>query len=255
MKAQKYRQLFLALHGKNERLLARQVQKALRSDIKDLWIGNITDLNYMDVLKGVKLTKTTEVIIDAYINNGIKIGEIAKKNIESQIKRGSPFFSEVWTSFVLRFIAPDLANRIVSIQATLVDDLIKLISNEISNNRGIFDIADAITDFVDSPKFYKWQSLRIARTETSIAMNSATYQAGKEAGVLLNNEWISAEDNKVRPSHAEMNGLRVELGQKFPNGLLYPADPTGSAAEIINCRCTFLQVPVRDKNGDIIYTT
>jgi len=108
---------------------------------------------------------------------------------------------------------------------------------------------------VNSPKFYKWQALRIARTETTIAMNTATNQAGIDSGVLIKKEWISAGDGNERPSHRELNGDSVELGQQFSNGLMYPGDPSGAADEIINCRCTFLQVPVRDKNGDIIFTT
>ena len=84
-------------------------------------------------------------------------------------------------------------------------------------------------------------------------MNTAVNLAGEESGVLLDKEWISAEDAKVRPSHAEMNGMQVDMNQKFANGLRYPGDPLGSASEVINCRCTFLQVPKRDNEGNLIF--
>jgi len=30
---------------------------------------------------------------------------------------------------------------------------------------------------------------------------------------------------------------RIAIDQPFTNGLMYPLDPSGSAAEVINCRC------------------
>jgi uncharacterized protein with gpF-like domain len=252
-KAQRYRQVFLAMHGRNERKLMRAVQKAIRSDIRNLWIGNITDKNYAEVLQGLKLKEFEKVIIDFYIEVGTKTGEMVKKDLAKQQKRLSPFFSVVWTNYVLTKVAPILATQIVTIKATLLNDIGKLIAEYISLNLDITDIASAITDFVDDPKFYKWQAMRIARTETTTAMNLATNQAGIDSGVAIDKEWISAGDGNERESHAELNGQRVDGNDAFPNGLMYPGDPSGDASEVINCRCTFLQIPKRDGEGNLIF--
>lgn len=251
-KAQRYRQLFQAMHGRNERKLMRSIQKAMRKDIRNLWIGNITDLNYKDVLTKLDLNETYNVLIDFYIEAGGKQGQLVANDIEKQKKRISPFFSEIWTSYVLSKVSPLLATKIVTIKNTLIDDIGKLIAEYISLNLDTTDIANAIYDFVDDPKFYKWQSMRIARTETTIAMNLATNQAGVESGVLIDKEWISAGDGKERPTHAELNGEQVDMNEPFSNGLMYPGDPSGDAGEVINCRCTFLQIPKRDAEGNLI---
>lgn len=50
--------------------------------------------------------------------------------------------------------------------------------------------------------------------------------------------WQTMEDERVRPSHVECGDQgEVPLGKPFKNGLLYPGDPNGGAAEVCNCRC------------------
>ena len=252
-KAQKYRQVFLALHGKNERQLAANIKKAIRSDFEAFWMGNITETNYDLALLKIELKETEKVLFDFYVKAGTQWGEMVKRSINTQVKRNNPFFSELWTNYVNRYILPDLRGKITTIKNTLIADISKIIAEKL--NEGVVNISKEILKFVNTPKFYKWQAMRIARTETTIAMNTATNQAGIDSGVLIEKEWISAGDGNERPSHRELNGDSVELGQAFSNGLMYPGDPSGAADEIINCRCTFLQVPVRDKNGDIIFTT
>lgn len=38
--------------------------------------------------------------------------------------------------------------------------------------------------------------------------------------------------------HAGMNGETVPMGEPFSNGLDYPGDPSGGAAEVANCGCS-----------------
>ena len=49
-----------------------------------------------------------------------------------------------------------------------------------------------------------------------------------------------AANARTRHSHRQLDGEKVEVGKKFSNGLRYPADPNGSYAEIMNCRCTLV---------------
>lgn len=87
-------------------------------------------------------------------------------------------------------------------------------------------------------------AVRIARTEghriqVQSAMN-ACYKA-KEKGADVVKQWDSTLDAKTRESHAMVDREIKELDEKFSNGLMYPGDPSGGAAEVVNCRCALNQ--------------
>lgn len=91
----------------------------------------------------------------------------------------------------------------------------------------------------------KNDALTIARTETTRAYNFATREAWTQSEVVEAQEWLTAGDSAVRETHAEVDGDIVPLGGSFRVGgdeLEYPGDPSGSAEETINCRCTLLPV-------------
>ena len=84
----------------------------------------------------------------------------------------------------------------------------------------------------------------IARTEGHRITNEAAYEAqkkAKEKGADVVKQWDAAMDKRTRPSHARVDGEIRELDEPFSNGLIYPGDSSGSAAEVINCRCACLQ--------------
>ncbi len=87
-------------------------------------------------------------------------------------------------------------------------------------------------------------AVRIARTEGHrIQCQSgmdACYKA-KEKGADVVKQWDATLDGRTRESHAAVDGEYRELDEKFSNGLEFPGDPHGKAAEVINCRCALLQ--------------
>jgi hypothetical protein len=89
-------------------------------------------------------------------------------------------------------------------------------------------------------------AVRIARTEghrvqVQSAMD-ACYKA-KDRGADIVKKWDATLDAKTRASHVMVDGEIKELDEKFSNGLMFPGDPSGRAAEVINCRCALLQKP------------
>ena len=87
-------------------------------------------------------------------------------------------------------------------------------------------------------------AVRIARTEghrvqVQSAMD-ACYKA-KDKGADVVKQWDAALDRRTRESHAMVDGEIRELDEKFSNGLMFPGDPSGKAAEVINCRCALSQ--------------
>ena len=87
-------------------------------------------------------------------------------------------------------------------------------------------------------------AVRIARTEGHrIQCQSgmdACYKA-KENGADVVKQWDSTLDGRTRASHAAVDGEIRELDKPFSNKLMFPGDPSGAAAEVVNCRCALLQ--------------
>lgn len=87
-------------------------------------------------------------------------------------------------------------------------------------------------------------AVRIARTEGHrIQCQSgmdACYKA-REKGADVVKQWDSTMDSATRESHVHVDGEIRELDKPFSNGLMFPSDPSGAAAEVVNCRCALLQ--------------
>lgn len=90
----------------------------------------------------------------------------------------------------------------------------------------------------------EYEAMRIARTEhTRIcgqaqceACNDYFQKTGKKPRKIWNCSFVNSRD-----SHMRMHGEEVDYDQEFSNGLMYPGDPSGAAAEVINCQC-YLEV-------------
>ncbi len=94
----------------------------------------------------------------------------------------------------------------------------------------------------------QYRAETIARTETITSLHAAQEQAMNQAiqsgaigATQVSFVWRTAHDSRVRDSHQVMDGQVRPRGQDFITGsgahLRYPGDPTGPAAETINCRC------------------
>jgi len=87
---------------------------------------------------------------------------------------------------------------------------------------------------------------RIARTEMQSSVNRGHLEAYKQSNVTEGVMWIATLDDRVRDSHASMNRKVVPKGTPFdvPIPSSMGTEPMegpgqgGSAANVINCRCT-----------------
>lgn len=89
----------------------------------------------------------------------------------------------------------------------------------------------------------KNMATRAARTAMTSAENAGrvdSYERAKRIGIELEQEWMATLDERTRASHRLLDGQHVPVGQKFSNGLRFPADPSGDGSEIWNCRCTLV---------------
>lgn len=88
------------------------------------------------------------------------------------------------------------------------------------------------------------KAVRIARTEGHRIQCSAamdTMRNAKDMGADVVKQWDATLDGKTRPAHRKVDGEIREVDELFSNGLDFPGDPDGGAAEVVNCRCALLQ--------------
>jgi len=90
-----------------------------------------------------------------------------------------------------------------------------------------------------------WRAERIARTESMGAINGG-YLDGMLAAGFEKKMWVSALDERTRPTHADANGQVKPISEPFVVGkalLQFPADPSCPyPEEVVNCRCCIVPV-------------
>ena len=80
----------------------------------------------------------------------------------------------------------------------------------------------------------------ISRTESHSASNASNQIAANQSGLDMRREWIASGGERTREDHRNANGQKVGMNEPFTVGgelLMQPGDPSGSAEQVINCRC------------------
>lgn len=137
------------------------------------------------------------------------------------------------------------AERVTMITDTTKRDINRIVENGIVNGLSELEIAKEINKL--SPIQSMNRSLTIARTEAHAAANATGFETAKAIGLEMVKIWVAAQQiGRTRESHLSAHNRYSEgigLDDLFEVGasiLMYPGDPRGSAAEIINCRCALV---------------
>lgn len=261
----KYRQQYLRWHSTYEKRATKELRTVFKKWVKNVDWDNLQAGSYTFVLNNSFDIKELErAYFNIYYNIGVVHGKRVGKGINLSLKSFIPdVFISLFERNVREWLRTFGAVKIKTVRQSFFEYIVELISNQLENRQDMRTIAKEIQKEVNRPDFYRWQAERIARTESTGASNYAALQAGEASGFEMVKEWISATDKRTRKKpqdeydHLEMNGKTIDLKEKFGfnNGddlLDYPADPTGEAGNIINCRCTIAVIAKRDKNGMLI---
>lgn len=116
------------------------------------------------------------------------------------------------------------------------------LTSGILQGKSIEHLADSFMEVMENNRKAAVRNCRTAVTSAQSAGRQERYKEAEARGIKIVKEWISANDDRVRDSHAELNGVRVGIDEEFPNGLMYPGDPSGYPAEVYNCRCSMRAV-------------
>lgn len=112
------------------------------------------------------------------------------------------------------------------------------VMQSILQGESVDQLAERLADCTDMNQS---AAVRNAKTATTSAQNGGRQDGMERAaamGIKMKKVWIATLDFHTRKSHRLLDGVSVEIGDKFPNGCEFPGDPSGRPEEIWNCRCT-----------------
>jgi len=253
---QDYRKLYLnaikTYSPKFKKELQRQVDTYC--DTQDL--NAISD-------KGIKKT-----IQNVHIAMGVKMAQISEKNVSKQVKgyfgpeefksKQTDLFTYVMLTYLEMKGLDEIAGEITETTKNQIQQYLAKSFEEgltLQETIKLLRTAD-ITDY---------RAEMIARTETGRAANIGSMVGTASTGLVTLKEWIAARDARTRRippdafDHYHMDGIKVAFDEKFnvktKNGgfeqMLHPCDSSGSAGDVINCRCTLGYQPVRGEDGKL----
>jgi uncharacterized protein with gpF-like domain len=170
-----------------------------------------------------------------------------KKIIRYQVKDAESIFEQAIRLFINQFAAQKVTTLI---DPTTKGQLSLIIQRGLTEGLSNREISKLIlkTGNIQSGR----RAIVIAKTETHTAMTYGIDQAVASTGVEFEREWSTAGDERVRPSrgskqrfynHRIVDGQTRKQNEPFDvsgEKLMYPGDPTGSAGNIVQCRCILL---------------
>lgn len=127
--------------------------------------------------------------------------------------------------------------RVRGINETTRDKIASALADGIEAGESTAQLVKRIQQHL--PDMQAERAAAIATSEAHTSMQAGSF-AQMQYGGCTTKTWITAGDEDVRDSHRSQNGVTVPIDQPFPNGLMYPGDPSGSPGEIINCRCDMI---------------
>ena len=194
-------------------------------------------------------TDITELYINLFTSVGTQVALWYQDNFEKYIvKDQSPEnWRQMFAAYGQRFAADKVTlvsgNRKKELQAVLKRLLNDPEFQALNERQAQRILRNQFTSYS------RMQAMRLIRTETTSAANYASTQTATnmfgEQG--YNKEWLTAMDGRERQAHALANGQKVSGDKPFLVGgeyLRFPSDPSASAANRINCRCTVLNYPL-----------
>lgn len=243
-----------------EKLFFGRVNKAIRKKIDAL----------LSVIKenGVESGIT-------YLNNKLTNPDLAKEierlyttvglrhanRVTRDLRRQKGLFDSTWVRFIIDYLRLHFIEKITfNVDKTTRDYLLRVLRESIAEGWGV----DKTVNNLNESNFSEFQAARIVRTEVNTAANAGVLAAGETYEYQMLKEWVAHKDSRTRgtdpddhASHVALNGTVIDFEDEFVdprNGdrLNAPGDHDGSAASIINCRCTLVLKPKRDARGRLI---
>lgn len=216
--------------------------------------GSLNEQDLLGVFTRDGFAKRYEAL---YEGIGLTFANWYAKNFDKYLTKGvSPNeFQEPWRAAFRNLGITVGAQRVTLVQNTAKKTLIKVyrkLSNDpIFQTEG--EVVKARMLRQQYNRYNTYQAKRLVRTEATNAANTAMYKSAQDIfpGADMQKEWITSMDGRERDSHGAANGQIVDFDKKFTvmgESLKWPGDTSGSAANVINCRCAMAPFPKPNAN-------
>lgn len=222
-----------------------------RAQVKSMIQSKIYQKNYQEALQGqvegiLNQMKTKQFLtVSDYLNTCYEDGFVG--SIFDLHGQGVPMMIPLDQTKMVRAVQLDskISKGLYTRLGEDVDLLKKKITAQVSRSiaTGV-SYAQTAKQLAGYTRIGYNNAVRIARTEGHrIQCNAAmdVMEAAKAKGADVVKQWDATLDDRTREDHVAVDGEIREVDEKFSNGLMFPGDPSGEAADVINCRCALLQ--------------
>jgi len=257
----------LQYHRANRKFEAKhlpRVEKALKGVVRSL-IGDIKEKGIWSAMTNLSTQlwsdELTKPLLGMYKEVGLFHAKNTYRSIKSEIGQKQLGRSEQWVQDVTRILRETLLQfAVVGTSETLRNHLLLVLQQGIDKGLSVDEMVKMLAD----SDFTEMQARRIIRTEVGRAANTGVKVAADSFNVEMQKEWFAFRDQRTRgvkrkdkKDHYHMDGQVVNYNADFVDPrsgerIEFPQAPGGSAAMVINCRCTWAAIPKRDDRGFII---
>ena len=189
---------------------------------------------------------------ELYSDIGMRFAKWYANNYQKYLTKNlDPTQLDIWQNSFASFGSAVGAQRVTLVSGTAKNNLIR-ITQQLMSDPEFMTLGAVERGRILKNQFNvysQYQSERLVRTEATNAANFATMESSKTIfpGAQMMKEWIASFDDRTRSTHSEAGASDpIPYNEPFMVGgslMMYPGDPSGDAAEVINCRCSVAPFP------------
>lgn len=234
--------------GKAAARMAPEIRKAIKAQAEDAARGFLSgdESGATAAIEGGRLLGVVRPAVEGVATNeGKRILESAKTSRRGIITKATEEEQQALTDAVRAFIASNIGQKITQVNATTVAAVSRQIRIGREKGETPEEIAARVRKSVKGSSAYRAQM--IARTESHQAAQFGMIAGARKSETAMQKEWIAAMDERTRGTsssdrydHIAADGETVGLEEMFRRtgeALDRPGDTSGSAGNVIHCRC------------------
>jgi len=153
----------------------------------------------------------------------------------------------------------EASNRLSGVGDTIWTDVRERVTRAVASGASNEELKDQIGKLAD---FSEYRADTIARTETISAYVNGDWEGAQLLGEFgpVEKVWVATGDARGREWHTALMDQSLPMDEPFDvdgEPMLYPHDPSGSAFNVVNCRCyiEFLYAGDTRPDGTVIGET